>query len=65
MWKTYFYNLFNEGYDISLDSSRLDIREEEQNYNYYRRIQKQEVKEALKRKNNNKTIESDNIPIEV
>lgn len=26
-WKTYFYNLFDDGYDISPDSSRLDIRE--------------------------------------
>lgn len=26
-WKIYFYNLFNEGYNISPDSSRLDIRE--------------------------------------
>lgn len=48
-WKTYFYNLFNEEYDISPDSSRLDIREVDRNYNYYRWIQKQEVKEVLKR----------------
>ena len=36
-WKKYFYNLLNEGYDISPDSSILDIREEDQNYSYYRR----------------------------
>ena len=36
-----------------------------QNYKYYRRIQKQEVKEALKRMSNGKAVGPDNIPIEV
>lgn len=39
-WKTYFYNLLNEGYEILLDSNSLDIREEDRNYNYYHEIQK-------------------------
>nr|ABN08628.1 RNA-directed DNA polymerase (Reverse transcriptase) [Medicago truncatula] len=43
----------------------LDIREEDQNYNYYRRIQEHEVKEALKRMSNGKAVGPDNIPIEV
>ncbi|KAL5184476.1 LINE-1 retrotransposable element ORF2 protein [Glycine soja] len=62
-WKAYFHNLFNDGYGY--DSSSLDIREEDRNYKYYRRIQKQEVKEALKRMSNGKAVRPDNIPIEV
>ncbi|KAL5172704.1 Craniofacial development protein 2 [Glycine soja] len=62
-WKAYFHNLFNDGYGY--DSSSLDIREEDRNYKYYRRIQKQEVKEALKRMSNGKAVGPDNIPIEV
>ncbi|KAL5133996.1 LINE-1 retrotransposable element ORF2 protein [Glycine soja] len=62
-WKAYFHNLFNDGYGY--DSSSLDTREEDQNYKYYRRIQKQEVKEALKRMSNGKAVGPDNIPIEV
>lgn len=34
----HFYNLFNEEYDISLDSNRFNISEEDRNYNYYRQI---------------------------
>lgn len=64
-WKTYFQNLFNEGYDISPESRKLNIREEDQNYNYYHQIHKQQVKEALKRMSNNKAVEPDNILIEV
>ncbi|KAL5176375.1 LINE-1 retrotransposable element ORF2 protein [Glycine soja] len=62
-WKVYFHNLFNDGYGY--DSSSLDTREEDRNYKYYRRIQKQEVKEALKRMSNDKAVGPDNIPIEV
>ncbi|KAL2947084.1 hypothetical protein AAZX31_20G050700 [Glycine max] len=62
-WKAYFHNLFNDGYGY--DSSSLDTREEDRNYKYYRRIQKQEVKEALKRMSNGKAVGADNIPIEV
>jgi len=38
-WKKYFHNLFIEGYEILPDSHKLDIREEDQNYNYYCQIQ--------------------------
>ncbi|KAL5168243.1 LINE-1 retrotransposable element ORF2 protein [Glycine soja] len=62
-WKVYFHNLFNDGYGY--DSSSPDTREEDRNYKYYRRIQKQEVKEALKRMSNDKAVGPDNIPIEV
>ncbi|KAL5158405.1 Craniofacial development protein 2 [Glycine soja] len=62
-WKVYFHNLFNDGYGY--DSSSLDTREEDRNYKYYRRIQKQEVKEALKKMSNGKAVGRDNIPIEV
>ncbi|KAH1209339.1 LINE-1 retrotransposable element ORF2 protein [Glycine max] len=62
-WKAYFHNLFNDGYGY--DSSSLDTREEDRNYKYYCRIQKQEVKEALKRMSNGKAVGPDNIPIEV
>ncbi|KAL5155233.1 LINE-1 retrotransposable element ORF2 protein [Glycine soja] len=62
-WKVYFHNLFNDGYGY--DFSSLDTREEDRNYKYYRRIQKQEVKEALKRMSNGKAVGPDNIPIEV
>ncbi|KAL5144498.1 Craniofacial development protein 2 [Glycine soja] len=62
-WKVYFHNLFNDGYGY--DSSSLDTREDDRNYKYYRRIQKQEVKEALKRMSNGKAVGPDNIPIEV
>ncbi|RZB60259.1 LINE-1 retrotransposable element ORF2 protein [Glycine soja] len=62
-WKAYFHNLFNDRYGY--DSSSLDTREEDRNYKYYRRIQKQEVKEALKRMSNGKAVGPDNIPIEV
>jgi hypothetical protein len=41
------------------------MRDEDQNYNYYRRIQEQEVKEALKKMSTSKVVGSDNIPIEV
>ena len=61
----YFYILFNEGYDISSDSSRLDIREEYWNYNYYCRIQKREVKKTLKMMSNSKVVMPKNIPIKV
>lgn len=64
-WKTYFHNIFNEGYDISPNSSRLGIREADQKYNYYRRIQKQKVNEALKRMSNSKAVGPDNMHIEV
>jgi len=36
------------GIKILPDLNRLDIREEDRNYNYYCRIQEHEVREALK-----------------
>jgi len=65
IWKKYFHTLFNEGFEVIPDSNRLDIREEERNYNYYRRIQEHEVREALKRMSSGKAVDPDNIPIEV
>lgn len=50
---------------FSLDFIKLNIREEDRNYNCYHRIQKQEVKEVLKRISNNEVIRPDNVPIEV
>jgi len=64
-WKKYFHTLFNEGFEAIPDSNRLDIEEEEQNYNYYRRIQEHEVREALKMMSSGKAVGPDNIPIEV
>lgn len=32
----YFYNLFNEVYDISPDSNKLNSKEEDRNKDYYR-----------------------------
>lgn len=61
----YFYNPFYEGYDITPGSSRLNIIEVDWNYNYYSRIQKHQVKEALKRMSNSKAVGPKNIPIEV
>jgi len=63
--KKYFHTLFNEGFEVISDSNRLDIGEEERNYNYYRRIQEHEVREALKRMSSGKAVGPDNIPIEV
>jgi len=59
-WMKYFHNLCNQGYEILLDSNKLDIRGDDQNYN-----DKNEVKEALKRMSNDKTVGSKNIHIEV
>jgi len=47
------------------DSNRLDIGEEDRNYNYYRRIQEHKVREALKRMSSDKEVGPDNVPIEV
>jgi hypothetical protein len=61
----YFDNLFNEGYKILPDYNKLDIREEDRDYNYYPRIQEHVVKEALKMMCNGKKIGPANIAIEV
>ncbi|KEH26210.1 hypothetical protein MTR_6g047760 [Medicago truncatula] len=48
--------MFREGYKNLLDANRINIRLEDRNYNYYRRIQEQEVKETLKRMSNDKGL---------
>lgn len=48
IWKKYFHNLFNEGYEILPECNMLDIREEGRNYNYYCQILEHGVKETLK-----------------
>jgi hypothetical protein len=60
-----FHNLFNEGYEMLLDSNRLSVRKKDQDYNYYRQIKKHEVKEELKIIGNDKSIGSNNISIKV
>ena len=64
-WKNYFHKLFNEEQTTSINTEDLTIREEDQNFSFYRRIQEAEVKEALKKMDNGKALGPDNIPIEV
>ena len=64
-WKNYFHKLFNEEQTTSINAEDLTIREEDQNFSFYRRIQEAEVKEALKKMDNGKALGPDNIPIEV
>ena len=64
-WKSYFYELFNEGQKTLPSLGRLCTREEDQNFDYYRRIRDFEVKEALKQMKNGRAVGPDNIPIEV
>jgi len=39
----HFHKLFNEVYEISLNSNNLDMREEDRIYNHYSQIKKYEV----------------------
>lgn len=55
-WKRYFHNLFNERYEILPYFDRLDIREENQNYNYCCQVQAHGVKEVLKSMGNGKAV---------
>jgi len=64
-WKKYFHTLFNEWYEILLDFNKIDIREEDKNYNYYHHIQEHEVKEMLKMMSDGKEVDPNNILIEV
>jgi hypothetical protein len=41
--------ILNEGYETLPHSNRLDTREKDQNYTFYRRIQEREVKETQKK----------------
>jgi hypothetical protein len=61
-WWKYFDKLFNEDSEIS--SIELDISSDDLNMHVHR-IQKSEVKDALKRMKGGKTIGPDVIPIEV
>ena len=65
-WKSYFYKLFNDrGEGLYCDWEDLITREGDLNLSFYRRIQIGEVKEALKKMENGKTVGPDSIPIEV
>lgn len=57
--------MFNERYEILLDSNMINIRGKDRNYNYNHHIQELEVKEAYKRMSNDKAVGPDNIHIEV
>jgi hypothetical protein len=62
IWREYFNKLFNDESEktaIELDDS-IDT-----NRRFVRRIQESEVKEALKKIKTNKTLEPDDISIEV
>ncbi|KAF1874087.1 hypothetical protein Lal_00041531 [Lupinus albus] len=59
----YFHKFFNEGHYYLL-SNIQHMKEEVQNYTFYRRIQEFEVKEVLKRMKNDEAVELDNIFIE-
>ncbi|KAF1871120.1 hypothetical protein Lal_00020854 [Lupinus albus] len=61
--KEFVSKLFNERHD-SLLSDRIYMKEEDQNYFFYGRIWEFEVKDALKRMENDKSVGQDNIPIE-
>jgi hypothetical protein len=62
-WREYFDKLFNE--DSGSSSIELDISSDDLNRQFVRRIQKSEVKDALKRMKGGKTMGPDGIPIEV
>ena len=65
IWKSYFHELFHEGYRPLLKSNRLNTREEGQNYTFYCRIREFEVKKVLKQTKNGKAVGLDKIPIKV
>lgn len=56
--KTYFPKLFNKGHKILLHYNRLNTRDDDQNYTFYRRTQKSKVKESLKRMDNSSWIDN-------
>jgi hypothetical protein len=62
-WWKYFDKLFNE--DSGSSSIELDISSDDLNRQFMHRIQKSEVKYALKRMRGGKTMGPDGIPIEV
>jgi hypothetical protein len=62
-WWEYFDKLFNE--DSGSSSIELDISSDDLNRQFVRMIQESEVKDALKRMKEGKTMGLDGIPIEV
>lgn len=66
-WKKYFYDLFNEWYEILLDANKTDIGGEYQNYNLYYLIKKHDVKEAFKRLSSGNVVMvgPNNLPIKL
>jgi hypothetical protein len=62
-WREYFDKLFNE--DSGSSSIELDISSDDINRQLVSRIQESEVKDALKRMEGAKTMDSDGIPIEM
>jgi hypothetical protein len=62
-WREYFNKLFNE--DSGSSSIELDISSDDINRHFVRRIQKSEIKDALKRMKGDKAMGPDGIPIEV
>jgi hypothetical protein len=63
MWWEYFDKIFNE--DSGRSSIELDISSDDLNRQFIRRIQESEVKDVLKRMKGGKTMDPDEIPIEV
>jgi hypothetical protein len=62
-WWEYFDKIFNE--DSGRSSIELDISSDDLNRQFIRRIQESEVKDVLKRMKGGKTMDPDEIPIEV
>ncbi|KAL6538275.1 hypothetical protein OROGR_012263 [Orobanche gracilis] len=62
-WRSYFDNLFNG--DRCQDVGDISIPHDMTNHDYMRRIQKDEVRMALKRMGSKKAVRPDNISIEI
>ena len=63
-WRRYFSQLYNDigGSEVLLDG--LGDSERHRNCSYHRRINRNEIREALKRMGRNKAVGPDDIPIE-
>ncbi|NAV33007.1 hypothetical protein EE071_28380 [Klebsiella pneumoniae] len=64
-WMRYFDKLFNEGGENMIDFSDLNTLNKNRDFYFYRRINKIEVGEALKKMKGEKAVGPDDIPIEV
>ena len=62
--RNYFHKLFDEELTTSTNAEYLVTREEDQNLAFYRRIREVEVKDALKKMDNRKSMVPNNVPIE-